>query len=104
MPTVTVTSENARLRWRETIDAAYADKKTVVIERHNLPVVAVVNYEQLQKERARLKELELAAELRRVQDKIARGEAKFTSGEELLQLIMEKRANAVNPANPAVED
>jgi hypothetical protein len=99
-----VSSETARLHWRETLDAAFADKKTVVIERSKKPVVAVVNYEQLLAERARLKELELAAELRKVQDKIARGEAKFTSGEELLQLITEKRANAANAARTAVED
>jgi hypothetical protein len=86
------------------LDAAHADKKTVVIERNKKPVVAVVNYEQLLAERARLKELELAAELRRVQDKIVSGEAKFTAGEELLQLIMEKRTNAVNAAPTAVED
>jgi PHD/YefM family antitoxin component YafN of YafNO toxin-antitoxin module len=98
MSTVVVTSENARLRWRETIDAAYAEKKTVVIERHNRPVVAVVNYEQLQKERARLKELELVVEVRRVKAKIAAGEMGVTSGDELLRLIMEKRTNAADAA------
>jgi prevent-host-death family protein len=56
MTIMTVTSENARLKWRETIDAAYADKKSIVIERYNKPVAVLMNYEHWQ----RLRALEIA--------------------------------------------
>lgn len=94
MPVVTITSEEARLHWRETIDAAYADKKNVVIERYNKPVAVLLSYEQWQATRQqlqRLKELELLHEVRQVKSKIANGETSFTSHDELKSLILERR-------------
>ena len=37
MSILTVQSDQARLQWRETIEAAYVDKKDVVIERYGKP-------------------------------------------------------------------
>ncbi len=106
MSVVTVTSEEARLRWRETIDAAYADKKSVVIERYSKPVAVLLNYEQWQvtlQRLQRLKELELLHEVRQVKTKIANGETSFTSHDELKRLILERRtkkADAHPTAHP----
>src|SRR5688572_18889170 len=85
MTITTVKSEEARLNWRDTLDTAHTGG-AVVIERYSKPVAVVVNYEQWQKERTRLKELELAAEARRIKAAVASGEMGTTSGDELLRL------------------
>lgn len=59
---ITVTSEDARLKWRETIDAAYVDKQPVVIERYKKPIVVLLNYAQWEKQQVRMRELELLLE------------------------------------------
>lgn len=94
MSIVTVTSEDARLHWRETIDAAYAEKKSVVIERYNKPVAVLLSYEQWQatvQSLQRLKELQLLHEVRQVKTKIANGETSLTSHDDLKRLILERR-------------
>ena len=94
MSVVTVTSEDARLHWRETIDAAYAGKQSVVIERYSKPVAVLLSYEQWQATLQRLqhlKELELLHEVRQVKTKIANGETGFTAHDELKRLILERR-------------
>ena len=57
MLTQTFTSDDARKRWRDLIDLAYADQTEVVIERYNKPVAVLVNYEQYQTMKALLSEL-----------------------------------------------
>jgi antitoxin (DNA-binding transcriptional repressor) of toxin-antitoxin stability system len=44
MSAITVTSEQARVNWRDTIDTAYKGGE-VVIERYGKPMVAVVNFD-----------------------------------------------------------
>jgi PHD/YefM family antitoxin component YafN of YafNO toxin-antitoxin module len=94
MSIVTITSEDARLHWRETIDAAYADKRSVVIERYNKPVAVLLNYEEWQatvQNLQRLKELELLHQVRHVKTKIVNGETSFTAHDDLKRLILERR-------------
>jgi hypothetical protein len=56
MNAITVTSEHARINWRDTIDAAYQGNQ-VVIERYGKPMVTVVNYATLQHMTAELARL-----------------------------------------------
>jgi len=49
METITITSEHAQQHWRETIDAACADKHEIVIEQQGKPVVTLVNYDAFQR-------------------------------------------------------
>lgn len=94
MEIITVTSEDARLHWRETIDAAYADKQSVVIERYNKPVAVLLNYEAWQttlQSLQRLKELELLQRVRQVKSKIDQGETTLTAHDDLKRLILERR-------------
>lgn len=110
MSVITVTSEDARLHWRETIDAAYADKQSVVIERYNKPVAVLVNYEAWQttlQSLQRFKELELLHEARQVKTKIANGETGFTTHDDLKRLILEQRtqkAATYAPTHTAMGD
>ena len=46
MSVVTMRSEEARMQWRETIEAAYVDKKDVVIERYGKPIVTVISHKK----------------------------------------------------------
>ena len=94
MQIVTFKSDEARKRWRDMMDAALVGKD-VVIERYDKPQAVLVNYEQWQKEKARLRELELAAEARRIKGMIDGGKMSTISHEELVKLIMEKRAHAM---------
>ena len=50
MQTITKTSDQARIGWRDTVDDAFADN-VVVIERYGKPMVAVVNFDRWQKMR-----------------------------------------------------
>jgi prevent-host-death family protein len=49
METLTLTSDQAQRNWRETIDAASADQREVVIEQQGKPVATLVNYELFQR-------------------------------------------------------
>jgi hypothetical protein len=77
------------------VDAALLGKH-VILERYNRPQAVLVNYKQWHQDQARLKELELVIEAQRLRDKLATGEMGRTSGDELLRLIMERRAHAAN--------
>ncbi len=96
MASITITSEKARLSWRETIDAAYAEKQDVVIERYDRPVVTLVNYAKWQQTLQRLSELELIVEAKQA---LAGAEADPTSvvtlDELKRKLQMKKVANVV---------
>lgn len=48
MSAITMTSDQARINWRDTVDAAYQGSE-VVIERYGKPMVAVVNYDNWSK-------------------------------------------------------
>jgi prevent-host-death family protein len=56
--TITLSSDEARREWRELLDNAMVRGGEVVIERWNKPIAVLVNYEQRQKEKARLSALE----------------------------------------------
>ncbi len=58
MSVVTLSSEDARMQWRRTIDAAYAQKQAVVIERYGQPIVTILNHSLWQATLKRLKVLE----------------------------------------------
>lgn len=58
MSVLTIGAEEARIQWRETIEAAYVDKKDVVIERYGKPVVTVVAHTKWLAMIKRLQELE----------------------------------------------
>jgi PHD/YefM family antitoxin component YafN of YafNO toxin-antitoxin module len=92
METVTFKSFDARRHWRDMMDAALLGKH-VILERYDRPQAVLVNYEQWHKDQARLKELELLVEAQRLREKLATGEMGRTSGDELLRLIMERRAH-----------
>ena len=61
MMVMTVRAEEARIQWRETIEAAYVDKKDVVIERYGKPIVTVIAHTKWLAMLKRIKELELTA-------------------------------------------
>ena len=59
MATTTLGSEEARMKWREMIDSAYADKKEIVIVRYGRPIVTIVNHATWEAQKRRLEELEM---------------------------------------------
>ncbi len=59
MITETFASDDARKRWRDLLDMAYADNAEVVIERYNKPVAVLVNYDQYQMIKALLDEIRM---------------------------------------------
>jgi PHD/YefM family antitoxin component YafN of YafNO toxin-antitoxin module len=59
MTVMTIRAEEARIQWRETIEAAYVDKKDVVIERYGKPIVTVMAHTKWLAMLKRMKELEL---------------------------------------------
>jgi PHD/YefM family antitoxin component YafN of YafNO toxin-antitoxin module len=89
METVTFKSYDAHRRWRDMMDAALTGKQ-VVIERYDKPQAVLVNYEQWQRDQAKLKEFEALAEVRRIRAKLAAGEMGTVSSDELLRLLGEK--------------
>lgn len=42
---ITMTTDEARVNWRKTIETAYVDRNEVVLERYNKPVVVMMNYD-----------------------------------------------------------
>ncbi len=58
MATITLSSDDARRSWRELLELAYMDRQEAIIKRWNKPIAILVNYEQHQKEKARLAQLE----------------------------------------------
>jgi PHD/YefM family antitoxin component YafN of YafNO toxin-antitoxin module len=59
MITETFTSDDARKRWRDLLDMAYADRAEAMIERYNKPVAVLVNYDQYQTIKALLDEIRM---------------------------------------------
>jgi PHD/YefM family antitoxin component YafN of YafNO toxin-antitoxin module len=100
MSVITLTSEDARLKWRETIDAAYVDKQPVVIERYKKPIVVLLNYAQWEKQQQRMMELELLLEVRRAKAAVARGEMGMTGHDDLMRQIMEQRQAKAHAEDP----
>ncbi|MFN8490999.1 MAG: type II toxin-antitoxin system Phd/YefM family antitoxin [Caldilineaceae bacterium] len=92
MSSVTVRSEDVRLKWQETLDVVSSNQQDVVIERHNRPVVTLVNYAKWQATIKRLQELELLNEVRQIKARLASGETKTITHDELKRLILAKRA------------
>lgn len=60
MHSVTMSSEEARLNWRDTVDTAHTGNP-VVIERYNKPVVVIVSHAEWQAQQKRLAEFEKLA-------------------------------------------
>jgi DNA-binding transcriptional regulator/RsmH inhibitor MraZ len=59
MSAITMTSDQARIKWRDTVDTAFQGGE-VVIERYGKPMVAVVNYDhwsRMANELARLRRI-----------------------------------------------
>lgn len=89
MVSVTMSSEEARLNWRDAVDTAHTGNP-VVIERYNKPVVVMVSHTEWQAQQERLAELEkLALHTllhRRAKEIIERNDANesWVSHEELL--------------------
>lgn len=89
MHSVTMSSEEARLNWRDTVDTAHTGSP-VVIERYNKPVVVMVSHAEWQAQQQRLAELEKLAISTllhaRAQEVIARNDAEdsWVSHEALL--------------------
>lgn len=94
MTVVTIRSEEARIQWRETIEAAYVDRKDVVIERYGKPIVTVVNYIKWQDVMRRLKELELAQRTRQRYEEM-KADPSLIVTEEEYQGILKKEGLAV---------
>jgi hypothetical protein len=89
MEVMTIRSEAARMQWRETIDAAYVDKKDVIIERYGKPVVTMIAHAKWQQILNRLEQLEFAA--RAIQDyKEMRDDPSLIVSEEEYQTILER--------------
>lgn len=53
----TITADQARINWRDTIDAAFKGDE-IVIERYSKPVAVVVNYDDWQRRRFTQREVE----------------------------------------------
>ena len=94
MTVVTIRSEEARIQWLETIDAAYVDRKDVVIERYGKPIVTVVNYIKWQDVMRRLKELELVQRTRQRYEEM-KADPSLIVTEEEYQGMLEKEGLAV---------
>ncbi len=60
MHSVTMSSEEARLHWRDTVDTAHTGNP-VVIERYNKPIVVMISHAAWQAQQERLAQLEKIA-------------------------------------------
>jgi prevent-host-death family protein len=58
MSTITLSSDEARREWRELLERAYLDRQEAIIKRWNKPIAVLVSYEQREKEKARMAQLE----------------------------------------------
>jgi PHD/YefM family antitoxin component YafN of YafNO toxin-antitoxin module len=87
MEAMTIRSEEARSQWRETIDAAYVDKKDVIIERYGKPVVTMVAHAKWQRILIRLAELEFAARAAKDYEDMRADPSLIVSEEEYDQIL-----------------
>ncbi len=81
--TITMTTDQARLNWRDTIDKAYAEGTEVVLQRYNKPVVVMVNYDLWQMFKQQRFEL-----LKRLSQEVKDGN--FVTQEEVEQGLRER--------------
>ena len=82
----TMSADQARIKWRDTVDLAYRGGE-IIIERYNKPVAVVVNYDDWQQ---RLTRREVEALLMAARS-VAAG-APTIGHDDLVQLIMQQRA------------
>jgi hypothetical protein len=87
MSVVTIRSEDARMQWRETIEAAYVDKKDVVIERYGKPIVTVIAHKKWLAMVKRLKQLELTEKGVKAYEEMIADPSLDVSEEEYHQLL-----------------
>ncbi|MEZ4861368.1 MAG: type II toxin-antitoxin system Phd/YefM family antitoxin [Caldilineaceae bacterium] len=95
MTIVTMKSEQAHNRWLDMLDIVLTGGR-VIIERYSKPEAVLIGYDQWQATQQRLQEIELLTEVRRVKAKVANGEMKTISHEELKRLMLEKRAQGAS--------
>ena len=87
MTVMTIRAEEARMQWRETIEAAYVDKKDVVIERYGKPIVTVIAHTKWLALLKRLKELELTARGVKAYEEMMADPSLIVSEEEYDQML-----------------
>jgi PHD/YefM family antitoxin component YafN of YafNO toxin-antitoxin module len=87
MTVMTIRAEEARLQWRETVEAAYVDKKDVVIERYGKPIVTVIAHTKWLALLKRIKELELLAKGLKAYEEMVADPSLVVSEEEYNQLL-----------------
>jgi hypothetical protein len=87
MTVITIPSEEARIQWRETIEAAYVDKKDVVIERYGKPIVTVIAHSKWLAMLKRMKEIELTAKGIKAYEEMVADPSLTVSEEEYKQLL-----------------
>jgi hypothetical protein len=88
MTPLVLRAENARKDWRETIDAAYAGKKKVVIERYGAPIVTIVSYEIFEGMQKRIDELETLLKHRQAKEEVERDPSQLLSLDDFNKLLI----------------
>lgn len=86
MNTMTVKSDEARIRMRDILDEAVAGRE-VVIQRYDKPVAVVVPYELWKA----LKVADAFTEAKQILAKVKRGESKWVSSDEVMQAVLAAR-------------
>lgn len=81
-----VKSDEARIRMRDILDETVAGHE-VLIQRYDKPVAVVVPYETWKA----IKLSEVIAEAKQILAKIKRGEARWSSSDEVMAAVQEKR-------------
>jgi prevent-host-death family protein len=94
MTTKTFKSDEARLKLRDILDDVFRGDTEVVIERYNKPTAVVVNYDQWQALKQQ-QQSALLAQAKQISAAIDSGKASTTSHDELMRLMIEKRAGNV---------
>ncbi|HMN29755.1 MAG TPA: hypothetical protein PKE45_16510 [Caldilineaceae bacterium] len=87
MTVMTIRAEEARMQWRETVEAAYVDKKDIVIERYGKPIVTVIAYTKWLAMLNRMKELELTAKGVKSYEEMVDDPSLIVSEEEYSQML-----------------
>lgn len=94
MTTSTFNSVDARLKLRDILDGLTNSDNEVIIERYNKPSAVVINYDRWQAIKRQLQEAMLA-QAKQISADIANGKIGTTSHEDLMRLMIEKRASHV---------
>lgn len=90
----TFNSVDARVKLRDILDDVISGDTEVVIERYNKPSAVIINYEQWQ-ELKRQQKKALLAQAKQISDDIASGKATTISHDDLMRLMIQKRASYV---------